>query len=100
MSYRRKGTFYVRVPTVSGSVIRTTGTSDRATARAMERILEELGPRGLRAWDLLNPVVDGRRPTIRYAPEEVRAWEKAHRTHSVIDQPTPTPPTKKRRTRQ
>jgi hypothetical protein len=39
----------------------------------------------------------GNRPTIRYAPEEVRAWEKAHRTHSVIEQANPSPSTKQRR---
>jgi len=42
----------------------------------------------------------GKRPTVRYEPDQVSAWAKAHSTHSVIDQPTPKPPTKKRRTRQ
>jgi integrase len=58
--YRRGSTFSLRVATVSGTVIRSTGTADRRTAKNMERMLEDLGPRGRREWDLLDAVVDGR----------------------------------------
>lgn len=58
MVFRRRGrpTFYVRLPTRTGWERRSTGTADRATAKAIERILEDLGPRGKRAWDLLDAV--------------------------------------------
>ncbi|MGH7649937.1 MAG: tyrosine-type recombinase/integrase, partial [Gemmatimonadaceae bacterium] len=38
---------------------RTTNTAHRPTARSMERMVAELGPKGSRAWDLLGPVADG-----------------------------------------
>jgi integrase len=58
MVYRRKDhdAWFVAVPTRSGRVKRSTRTTHRATARAIERMLEELGPKGLRAWDLLDRV--------------------------------------------
>jgi hypothetical protein len=40
----------------------------------------------------------GKRPTIRYEPEEVRAWAKCQRTHSVIDIPNDPHSPKRRRT--
>jgi len=60
MVYRRKGKpeFYLAVPTRSGSIKRSAGTTDRATAKAIERMLHALGPQGARAWDLLDPVAD------------------------------------------
>lgn len=60
--YRKQGklTYTVFVPTPSGGVKRSTGTRDRATAVAMQRMLQELGPQGKRRWDLLAPVADGR----------------------------------------
>jgi integrase len=62
MVYRRKGrrSFFVAVPTRSGWIKRSTGTSDRATAKAIHRMVEELGPQGARAWDLLDAVADSR----------------------------------------
>ncbi len=51
-------TYRVKVPTRhAGWVDRSTGTRDKATAKAIDRMLEELGPRGKRAWDLLGAVV-------------------------------------------
>jgi integrase len=58
--YLRGNTFSVRVPTVSGNVIKSTGTSDKRTAKNIERMLEDLGPRGRREWDLLDAVVTNR----------------------------------------
>lgn len=60
MVFRRAGrpTWYVDITTPGGSVRKSTGTTDRATARAMGRLVEELAQR--RAWDLLNAVLDGR----------------------------------------
>jgi hypothetical protein len=59
MVYRRKHrrTLDVAVPTRTGWIKRSTGTTDRATARAMERMLAQLGPSGARAWDFLDVVV-------------------------------------------
>ena len=45
--------------TRTGWVQRSTGTTDRGTALAMERMLVELGPKGKRAWDLLDDVATG-----------------------------------------
>ena len=60
MVYQRTGrdAWFVAVPTSTGRVKRSTGTSHRATARAIERMLIELGPQGQRAWDLLDRVAD------------------------------------------
>ena len=60
MVYHREGraAWFVAVPTRTGRVKRSTGTSHRAKARAMERMLVELGPKGARAWDLLDRVAD------------------------------------------
>ncbi len=60
MVYRTTGrtTWYVAVPTPHGRVKRSTGTTHKPTARAMERMLEDLGPHGKRAWDLLERVAD------------------------------------------
>ncbi len=59
MVYRRKHrqTLDVAVPTRTGWIKRSTGTTDRATARAIERMLAQLGPSGTRAWDLLDAIV-------------------------------------------
>ena len=59
--YRRRGrdSWFVGVPTPHGWVKRSTGTSHRPTAMAMERMLTALGPKGQRAWDLLERVVKG-----------------------------------------
>jgi len=59
--YRRKerDAWFVAVPTPHGRVKRSTGTTHRPTAVAMERMLVALGPKGRRAWDLIERVVDG-----------------------------------------
>ena len=61
MVYRRKerDAWFVAVPTPHGRVKRSTGTTHRPTAVAMERMLVALGPKGRRAWDLIERVVDG-----------------------------------------
>ena len=60
MVYRRHGSpvWLIAVPTRTGRVKRSTGTTHRGTARAMERMLVELGPHGQRAWDLLDRLYD------------------------------------------
>lgn len=66
MVYRRKGRreFYVAVPVRQGLALvwrkRSTGTAHRPTAAAIEAMIAVLGPRGQRAWDLLDAVNDGR----------------------------------------
>lgn len=55
-----KKTYTLYVPTPSGAVKRSSGTRDKATARAMERMVQDLGPQGKRRWDLLGPVIEGR----------------------------------------
>ena len=62
MVYRRRGrpTYYLKLPTRTGWIQRSTGTSDRATAKAIERMLVDLGPKGKRAWDLLDDVAEDR----------------------------------------
>jgi len=49
----------VAVPTPHGRVKRSTGTNHKPTAKAMERMLVALGPKGQRAWDLLDRVANG-----------------------------------------
>jgi integrase len=56
---RPRRTWYVYLPTRTGWVQRSTGTTDRPTAVAIERMLVELGPHGKRAWDLLDEVASG-----------------------------------------
>jgi integrase len=48
----------VKVPTRHGWVDRSTGSRDKSIAKAMDRMLEDLGPRGKRSWDLLDRVAD------------------------------------------
>jgi integrase len=62
MVHRRRGrpTYYLKLPTRTGWIQRSTGTSDRATAKAIARMLEDLGPQGRRAWDLLDAVAEDR----------------------------------------
>jgi integrase len=62
MVFRRRGrpTYYLKLPTRTGWVQRSAETSDRGIARAMARMLTELGPHGKRAWDLLDAVHDHR----------------------------------------
>lgn len=66
MVYRRKGRtgFYVAVPIRKGLAVvwvkRATGTTHRPTANAIEAMIAVLGPRGQRAWDLLEAAATGR----------------------------------------
>jgi integrase len=62
MVYRRRGrpTYYLKLPTRTGWIQRSIGTSARATAKAIERMLVDLGPKGKRAWDLLEDVAEDR----------------------------------------
>ncbi len=61
MVYRRQRRphWFVSVPTSHGWCKRSTGTSHKPTARAMERMLAELGATGRREWDFLDRVADG-----------------------------------------
>jgi hypothetical protein len=67
MVFRRgsRATFYLWLPTRTGREQRSTGTTDRATAKAMARMVEDLGPKGKRAWDLLDDVHTGNTHTSR-----------------------------------
>lgn len=58
--YQRADTWFIAIPTESGKwVKKTTGTRDKSVAKGMARMVDELGPRGRRSWDLLNPVARG-----------------------------------------
>lgn len=62
--FRNRGelTYRINVPTQAGGwKIRSTGTRDKVTATQMQRMVEDLGVRGRRQWDLLRAVTDGRR---------------------------------------
>ncbi|MBK8006791.1 MAG: hypothetical protein IPK12_23665 [Gemmatimonadetes bacterium] len=62
MVYKRTGRtgYFVAVPVRKGLAVvwvkRATGTTHRPTALAIEAMLGVLGPRGQRAWDLLDPL--------------------------------------------
>lgn len=58
MVYRRanRDAWFIAVPTRTGWIKRSTGTTHRGTAQAMGRMLLELGPKGQRAWDLLDRI--------------------------------------------
>ncbi len=59
--YPRGGVFYVGFPDQTGRWHkRTTKTRDRSLARAMGRMVEDLGLRGKQEWDLLAALRDGR----------------------------------------
>lgn len=57
-----RGAYYVNVPLEVGGqpVQRTTGTKDAKLARLIGDMVERLGPRGQRRWDLLGAVADKR----------------------------------------
>ncbi len=58
-AFRRKGRrmHTINVPTSSGAWIkRSAGTRDRETAKLMQRMIDDLGPAGKRAWDVLDRV--------------------------------------------
>ncbi|MGH7483974.1 MAG: tyrosine-type recombinase/integrase [bacterium] len=53
----RGDTYYIGVPTRAGVwVKRTTGTRNKSLARAMARMMDDLGPKGKRAWQFLDAV--------------------------------------------
>lgn len=57
--FRAKGRqiYTVKVPTTAGEWLPySTGTQHLATARRIERMLDALGPRGERAWDVLDVI--------------------------------------------
>jgi integrase len=55
--FTRGKTYYVGVPTRAGVwVKRTTGTRDKSLARAVARMIDDLGPKGRRAWVFLDAV--------------------------------------------
>lgn len=55
--YLRGAIYFVGVPTQArGWVKRSTGTRDKSLARAMSRMIDDLGPKGRRTWDLLDAV--------------------------------------------
>lgn len=51
---------YIGVPTRSGWCKRTTRTRDKSLARSMARMMDDLGPRGKRAWVFLDAVATNR----------------------------------------
>ncbi len=76
--YLRGKTFFVGVRTRSGKWIkRTTGTRDKSVARNMSRMLDDLGAKGKRAWDLLDAIERGNLTVPRlydaYAAEQLGA---------------------------
>lgn len=61
--FRPKGRtiWRLKVPNRQGGwADKSTGTRDKLTANAMERMIRDLGPQGKREWDLLDAVHDGR----------------------------------------
>lgn len=69
--YLRGSKYFIGVPSRAGVwKKRATGTGDRGLARSMSRMIDELGPKGKRLWEFLEPVCDG---TLRVA-ELYDAW--------------------------
>jgi integrase len=59
MPYQRGQTWFLRVPTKDGEVIRSSGSRDEATALLQEAMVAQLGARGQRDWFLLGAVASG-----------------------------------------
>ena len=60
MAYRKGGTWVIRVPQRAGAgVLRGTGTPDKRTAQALERMVSELKVR--RDWEILDAITGGER---------------------------------------
>jgi len=58
--YLRGRRYFVGIPTREGRWIkRATGSSDKSVARAIARVIDELGPEGRREWELLDAVATG-----------------------------------------
>lgn len=55
-TFLRGKTFWINVPTATGWIKRSTGTSDKTVANGMKRMLQDLGPKGKRAWPFLNAI--------------------------------------------
>jgi len=61
--YVRGKTWYVAVPTRSGKWTKwSTGSRDKAMAQRMARMIDDLGPKGQRAWVFLDAVSSGQLP--------------------------------------
>ena len=59
--YRRGRRWYVGIPRRNGGwKKRATGTEDRSLAKAIARMVDELGPSGRREWELLEAVLQDR----------------------------------------
>jgi integrase len=59
--YRRGRRWYVGIPKRAGGwEKRTTGTEDKALAKSMARMIDDLGPSGRREWELLEAVLADR----------------------------------------
>ncbi len=55
----RGRTWFVSIPTRGGIwTKRTTGTRDKAVAKAMGRMIDDLGPSGKRCWEFLSPIAE------------------------------------------
>jgi integrase len=67
MVYRQQGKriWYCKMPTRTGWKSISTGSRDKAQAKAVERMLADLGPQGKRRWDLLEAVAEKRLPLAR-----------------------------------
>ena len=55
----RSSVWLVAVPTRTGRVKRSTGTTHRPTAVRMENVLLQIGPRGTHDWAILDRIVAG-----------------------------------------
>jgi integrase len=56
-----RGCYYTNVPREVGAPAqRSTGTQDARTARRIAEMIDKLGPRGERRWDILNAVTEKR----------------------------------------
>ncbi|MDP9202337.1 MAG: tyrosine-type recombinase/integrase [Gemmatimonadota bacterium] len=59
--FERNGVYYVKVKGTSGKwIARTCETRNRALAKNIAHMIDELGHRGRQSWDLLDAVVTGR----------------------------------------
>ena len=59
-SGKQRGCYYTNVPRELGAPAqRSTGTQDKRLATLIGRMVDDLGPRGKRRWDILKSVSDG-----------------------------------------
>lgn len=60
-SGNKRGCYYTNVPREIGAPVqRSTGTNDKRIARQIAEMVDTLGPRGQRRWDILNAIADKR----------------------------------------